>query len=71
MSKIKKNYVGKNLTKYDSIVASYKQYVASIANDAAPLQNSSTATNVSKVSINVLSILALCALYVLKKRIHK
>lgn len=60
-----------DLTKYDSIVASYKQYVASIANDAAPLQNSSTATNVSKVSINVLSILALCALYVLKKRIHK
>ncbi len=60
-----------DLTKYNNIVTSYKQYVSSIASEANDLQNSSTSTNVSKVSINVLSILTLCALYVFKRRIQK
>ena len=60
-----------DLTNYDSVVASYKQYVASIESETIVMQTSTSTTNVSKISMNVLSILALCALYVFKKRIHK
>ena len=60
-----------DLTNYNKLIESYKAYVASITDDVKPLQSNRAATNVSKISINALTIIALCALYVFKKRIYK